>query len=149
MNRRRFLQVLGVFAASAALPVPFATAKVAKAPSWAKTVLRFGCAPLDAGSYTFSAYAFGAVRNVQIFDRALSNEELIAVTCCEYRGLYVAGVKAEGGETVIEIPWSGENLKHPRIIEGGIVAPLGPIDLWHPQLERGQPVTSYILPKEG
>jgi hypothetical protein len=148
MDRRGFLKFLGTFAAASALPISFSEAKIATAPAWAKNVMRFSCAPLEAGSYTFSAYAFGAIREVRVWDRQLSNEELISLTAPvpEYLGLYVSGVKAEGGETVIEIPYDGQNLKHPRIIQGAVTAPInldGTFDMRYAQLERGIEVTSY------
>ena len=78
MNRRGFLQFVGAFAAGAAIPFVVAPEKIARAPAWAKHVRVYRTAPLAAGIYTFSASS--------------------------PKGLFVAGVTASGGETLVEIP---------------------------------------------
>lgn len=101
INRRGFLKFIGAALAGSALPVDFAEAKIAKAPYWAKKVVRFNCYELAAGNYTFSCYIKMAGDN--------------------FYSLYVAGVKATGGETVFEIPYDGDhvNLANPQLsIEG-------------------------------
>jgi hypothetical protein len=113
MNRRSFIQFLGAFAAGSALPLPLAAEKIARAPAWVTQVLLFRCAPLQAGHYTFSAFT--------------------------KLGLYVTGVDAMGGETIVEIPMVREllNLSDPRIIENGIMADTY---MRMVQLERGKRV---------
>jgi len=84
MNRRGFLSFIGAAVAGAALPVEFAAAKVARAPDWWKgRVVRYTCAPLAPGRYTFSAN--------------MRDDEM-------YYGLFIGGVTAAGGETVFEVP---------------------------------------------
>lgn len=96
MNRRNFLQCLGAFAASTFLPS--CSENIIRAPSWAKQVTVFRTAkPLKAGNYTFTSYAGDL-------------------------GVYIAGVKAMGGETLFEVPSMKDNrpFDNPRLKLGGI-----------------------------
>jgi len=109
MNRRGFLTFLGAAVAGAALPMSLLGEKIARAPAWAKQVLRFSCGPLAAGHYTFSAWAKKQG---------------------EPWGLYVAGVTATGGETIFEIPLAvadGDvlDLSDQKIVVNGIQLEIG------------------------
>ena len=85
VSRRDFLKYLGAAATLAAVPSIVGARRVASAPFFrdGPSVL-YECAPLEAGrTYTFTATARFAGQNW---------------------GLFVAGVKAEGGETAVRIP---------------------------------------------
>jgi hypothetical protein len=108
MNRRNFLTFLGAVAAGAALPPSLVCETIARAPtplpSWAKEVLRFSCEPLATGHHTFSAWAKKGG---------------------ESWGLYIAGVTAKGGETILEVPRPGYmegliELSDPKVVKDGI-----------------------------
>lgn len=94
MDRRGFLQCLGVFAACAM--VPAVGQRIIRAPAWWNgpvTVYR-SSVPLEAGNYTFTALAGDL-------------------------GMYFGGVTATGGEYLFEIP--GERpMTDARLKLGGI-----------------------------
>lgn len=125
MDRRGFLSFIGAAVAGSALPVNFAEAKIAKAPDWAKDVIRFNCYELPAGNYTFSAY--------------------VKMAGDKFYSLYVAGVKASGGETVFEVPYSGGHIElvNPQLSAEPVTYPY--VDLSKPrniratELNRGKP----------
>ena len=106
MNRRGFLTFVGAFAAGAALPKALLSEKVARLTAgWVKPEmidLYRVSAPLEAGFYTFTGAAWKGT---------------------EFIGCYVGGVKAEGGETLIEQPSAGTRILEPRLIKGGLTFP--------------------------
>lgn len=109
MNRRHFLKCIGAFAASTALPVGLAQAKVARALYCGARVIRYECAALDAFNYTFTAGT--------------------------RLGLMVFGVPAKGGETVIEVPlWEGleaDDYRLPTLSREGLSIAPGADGIWH------------------
>lgn len=122
MKRRDFLKFLGASVAGAALPAALADQAIARAPMWAKSVLRFECSPLEPGTHTFSAW----------------------VKMEGKWNLYVAGVTAKGGETAFEVPAPKQSFNGPCLVKGGIQIPQleygRTTEISEMTLERGRPV---------
>lgn len=83
-TRREFLKLLGAAATLAAVPAIARGRLIAEAPYCTGRTVLLECAPLEAGRrYTFTAQSFVAR---------------------QWRGLFVAGITAKGGETAIRVP---------------------------------------------
>ena len=110
MKRRAFLQVVGAFAASAAIPKALAIEGICRAPEWWNgPVQLFRTTPLVRGHYTFTAWPI--IRD---------GKDL---------GSYYGGFKANGGETLFEVPDDGP-YPNPNIALGGVLYEL-PENSWN------------------
>ena len=129
MKRRAFLQLVGAFAASAAIPKALAIEGICRAQEWwSGPVQIFRTAPLVAGVYTFTTSKF--------FKHG-SRENL---------GYFVGGFKAKGGETLIEMPDSGEYV-NPSITIGGLTWDISPEQWKGSTMEQWKP-TFALTPVE-
>lgn len=161
MNRRGFLKLLGAAATLAAVPDLLGSGRTfAHAPFAAgKRCLVFDCGPLEAGkSYTFSCFVKGAS-----LTRVGANGRIEEMGN-GWKGLYVTGVVAKGGETAIVIPIDDDDdtMHEPVLSKEGVTmrpasldftrGPAHPADVSrgndvlvsHVQLEVGQRATPYI-----
>lgn len=97
MNRRGFLKLLGAFTASSVLPSFPVGAKIAESRRFLlNDFVIFECAPLEPGTHTVTWFA-------------------------GEQGIFVGGIEASGGETLIK-QWvsEGQTIDWPSIKLGGI-----------------------------
>lgn len=97
MNRRGFLKLLGAFTAASVLPSFPVGAKIAESKRFLlNDFVIFECAPLEPGTHTVTWFA-------------------------GEQGIFVGGIEASGGETLIK-QWvsAGQIIDRPSIKLGGI-----------------------------